>query len=58
MSKPIAPCKGCENRDITCHTTCEIYKDYEYAKIRYYEERKENVKEIERYKVERNRKRR
>lgn len=58
MSKPIAPCKGCENRDMACHTTCEIYKDYELAKMKYYEERSNRVKEIERYKVERNRKRR
>ena len=24
----IAPCKGCENRDIGCHGTCNKYKFY------------------------------
>lgn len=24
----IAPCKGCEERTIYCHTTCEKYKEF------------------------------
>lgn len=28
MSKPVAPCKGCINRSVTCHSTCETYLTY------------------------------
>lgn len=28
MSKPIAPCKDCEERCLKCHTTCKRYLDY------------------------------
>lgn len=24
----IAPCKGCEERTVYCHTTCEKYKEF------------------------------
>ena len=51
MSKPNAPCKDCEFRQVGCHSTCELYKDYELAKIKYYEEREKNFAEIDRYKV-------
>ena len=34
-----------------CHSTCELFKDYEAAKTRYYKEREKNFAEIDRYKT-------
>jgi len=28
MSKPVAPCKTCEKREVGCHANCEGYKEY------------------------------
>lgn len=28
MSSPIAPCKGCSEREIGCHGSCEKYSEY------------------------------
>ena len=28
MSKPIAPCRECKDRDIGCHGYCEKYLDF------------------------------
>lgn len=51
MSKPQPPCKDCTNRTMGCHSTCELFKDYEAAKIRYNEERNKDFKEIDRYRI-------
>lgn len=51
MSKPQPPCKDCPNRTMGCHSTCELFKDYEAAKQRYYEERDKDFKEIDRYRT-------
>jgi len=51
MSKPLPPCKDCPNRTMGCHSTCELFKDYELAKQKYYEERDKSFKEIDRYKT-------
>lgn len=34
-----------------CHSTCELFKDYELAKQKYYEEKDKSFKEIDRYKT-------
>lgn len=28
MRKPIAPCKGCEDREMKCHSSCVRYKGW------------------------------
>lgn len=28
MSKPVAPCKTCEKREVGCHAKCEDYGEY------------------------------
>lgn len=28
MRKPIAPCKGCEDRAMQCHSSCVRYKEW------------------------------
>ena len=35
MSKPIAPCKNCEDRHLGCHSTCQLYVDFEVANRKY-----------------------
>ena len=27
-ARPLAPCKGCLNRFLGCHSTCDLYKDW------------------------------
>lgn len=49
--KPTSPCHGCEMRDATCHAVCEVYKDYERAKIQYYEAKDAARQEIDKYKA-------
>lgn len=44
MSKPIAPCKDCEIRELGCHSTCELYKDFDLANARYKEAKREALK--------------
>lgn len=31
-AKKIAPCKGCQDRYLGCHSECEKYKEYEEYK--------------------------
>ena len=28
MSKPLSPCKGCENRIVGCHSQCDKYMHF------------------------------
>lgn len=28
MSKPVAPCKDCKNRHLSCHSACDTYQAY------------------------------
>ena len=27
-SRPVPPCKGCEDRTVGCHSVCERYQEY------------------------------
>lgn len=44
MSRPIAPCKDCDFRELGCHSTCELYKDYDLANNKYKADRREALK--------------
>lgn len=49
MSKPVAPCKTCEDRKVGCHTSCENYKAYVIERENWchlVKENKEKSKEI------------
>lgn len=35
MKKPVAPCKGCEKREVGCRKECEGWLCYEKAKAEY-----------------------
>lgn len=30
MSKPVGPCLNCENRQINCHSSCKLYKQFRH----------------------------
>lgn len=32
MTRIIVPCKGCEKREVGCHSVCEAYQTYRKAK--------------------------
>lgn len=50
-----APCFNCEKRSVTCHSTCERYKEYKNAVLAESEQRKvENA--LWRYRVDMKRK--
>lgn len=55
ISQINAPCKDCPDRHMGCHGTCDLYKDYERAKLEYYAEKEKKWSEIEKYKIRRNR---
>ena len=36
--QPQSPCKDCQDRHMGCHSTCQLYIDYDVANKRYKEE--------------------
>ena len=28
MKRPVAPCKGCDDRELGCHSKCDRYKQF------------------------------
>ena len=41
--KPKAPCKGCEERALGCHSTCERYKEFRAQQEGLYAARKKRL---------------
>lgn len=39
MAKLFAPCKGCEQREIGCHSSCGRYREYRQAMDEYNEQK-------------------
>ena len=46
MSRPIAPCKDCKDRKLGCHSTCQLYIDFDAANKRYKSEVAETKKKL------------
>lgn len=58
MTRLIAPCKDCEERQIGCHSTCEKYLQYRALKDKQNKDRvKQAFQDWEQNEIERERKR-